>query len=419
MPPAIRTVGETDDFLIIEGLGIPFGGPFPGNSDSYATRATPKTDFHWDLFPDSMDTPQFIRPLTYNHGFDDAIGLRRIGGWSPVRVDKKGVWIQAQISKHDEYYDALRQLIDEDKLGLSSGSIEHAVRFAKNGDWLDWPAWDMATTPTAANPWAQIAARTGEFMIRITRATDKKGKAIGAPEGGKPRDEIAPEDFAGPDKSYPIVNQASVDDAASLIGKADDPEAVKAKIIEIAKRKGFTIPDAWQGNPRSAFRAAADDVALASSVQQSLAYLMGCETDEADQLAMLRAAFEAVGKFIDAESAEIGTPDDEPAEMPGPPAFAFMSAFREGRRNNASDQANIDAIHDASSALGASAHVGDNPPNDETHQEPSPERSADALTRKRQRANAKAVRKALRRALEIGAEEGAEIGAQEATRLLG
>ena len=420
--PAIRTVGETDDFLTIEGLGFPFGGPFPGNGDSYGTRATPKTDFHWDLFPDRTPTDpedvpaRFTRPATYQHGFDDAIGLRRVGGWSPVRVDKKGVWVQAQIDKHDEYYDALRQLIDEKKLGLSSGSIEHAVRFAKNGDWLDWPAWDMAFTPTPSNPWAQMAARTGEFMLRITRTTDKAGKPTGPPEGGKPRDEIAAEDFAGPDKSYPIVNQASVDDAASLIGKADNPDAVKAKIIEIAKRKGLSIPDAWQ--PRSAFRTASDDVACASAVQQQLAYLMGCETDEADQLAMLRDAFDAIGKFIEAESAEIGTPEDESVEMAMPPAFAFMSAFREGRRNNASDQKLIDTAHDAISALGATAHLGDNPPNDETHQEPSPERSADALNRKRERANAKAVRKALRRAEKLGADAGAEFGAQEATRLL-
>ena len=79
---------------------------------------------------------------------------------------------------------------------------------------------------------AQIAARSGAFLLRITgvRATDKSGKATGPDEGGTPREEIAPEDFAGPDKSYPIVNHASVDDAASLIGKAADPEAVKAWI---------------------------------------------------------------------------------------------------------------------------------------------------------------------------------------------
>ncbi|HLG72144.1 MAG TPA: hypothetical protein VFE42_20690 [Chloroflexota bacterium] len=62
----------------------------------------------------------------------------------------------------------------------------------------------------------------------------------------KDREKIPDEDFAGPNKTYPIVTQADVDDAARLIGHADDPEAVKRKIIAIAKRKGFDIPDAWK-----------------------------------------------------------------------------------------------------------------------------------------------------------------------------
>jgi hypothetical protein len=55
----------------------------------------------------------------------------------------------------------------------------------------------------------------------------------------------APEDFAGPNKSFPIRDQEDVDHAARLIGHADDPGAVKARIIAIAKRKGLSLPDAW------------------------------------------------------------------------------------------------------------------------------------------------------------------------------
>ena len=68
MDNAIRTVAEDDDTLTIEGP-MAFGGPFPGNSDSYGTRATPKTNFYWDLFPDRLpdDPPEimarFIRPV--------------------------------------------------------------------------------------------------------------------------------------------------------------------------------------------------------------------------------------------------------------------------------------------------------------------------------------------------------------------
>ena len=437
MQHAIRTVREDDDVHVIEGWGIPFVGPFAG-FDTYRTSARPTTDFHWDLFPDALpdsgDAPQYTRPLTYQHGFDDAIGLRRIGGWTPIRTDKKrGVWVQAQLDKHDDYYAAIRELMDKDALGFSSGSVEHAARIdEKSGDWIDWPAWDMALTPTPSNPWATIAARAtafGQAMIHVTgvRATDKSGKAIGPPEGGKEREDIPDEDFAGPDKSYPIVNQASVDDAVNLIGKADNPDAIKAKIIAIAKRKGLDIPDAWQEPARSAFRAAADDVAWASHVQSDLAYLMGCEADEGDQLALLQEAAGLIAKFIAAETEEIGTDGDIPAPAaPVPPGMewpgAYMSATREGKRNAATDLAMIDAIHDTTVALGATAHQGAVPPDDESHQGGDAERTAAGLPTIRvsglERPNAKALRKALRKAARTGKAIGAETGTSTALRAL-
>jgi hypothetical protein len=60
------------------------------------------------------------------------------------------------------------------------------------------------------------------------------------------RDKIPEDSFAGPDRSFPIRNQKDVDDAAKLIGKAKDPEAVKSKIKKIAKKKGLKIPKSWE-----------------------------------------------------------------------------------------------------------------------------------------------------------------------------
>ena|SRR5215472_11216480 len=57
-----------------------------------------------------------------------------------------------------------------------------------------------------------------------------------------------PENFAGPDLSYPIEDAEDVEDAAGLYGHADNPEAVKSKIKEIATRLGLTsaLPDDWR-----------------------------------------------------------------------------------------------------------------------------------------------------------------------------
>lgn len=65
------------------------------------------------------------------------------------------------------------------------------------------------------------------------------------------RDKVPDEDMAGPGRTFPIRNQQDVHNASKLIGHADNPEAVKRKIIEIAKRKNLKIPDTWSENVQS------------------------------------------------------------------------------------------------------------------------------------------------------------------------
>jgi hypothetical protein len=300
---AFRTVFEDENFRTIEGLGIPFGGPFPGNSDDWATRATPKTNFAWDLFPDRLPTDapdvpaRFVRPVMYHHGTDSTIGSARLGGWSPVRVDKWGIWAQAQISKREAWSAAICDMLDHDALSFSSQALGASARISPKGDWLDWPAAELTLTPTPSNPWAGVPARVSE------------------------------------------LDQLFTTDGAVL-----------------------------------AHRCAACDVSLATDVQGMLANLMGTEQGEADQVALLKTAFDAVGQFIAAEAEEIGT--DDAIDDASPFAMSSHLAHRIGKRNNGTDQTSIDKMHDLTVKLGASAHAGDNPPNDETHQEPEPEASA-------------------------------------------
>ena len=79
--------------------------------------------------------------------------------------------------------------------------------------------------------------------------------------GGVDRDKIPAADFAGPNRSFPIVTPQDVADAARSLGRAKGPTGpIKAKIISIAKRKGAAfvakLPEAWkmaevelEGNP--------------------------------------------------------------------------------------------------------------------------------------------------------------------------
>lgn len=61
------------------------------------------------------------------------------------------------------------------------------------------------------------------------------------------RDALDLESFGDPEKRlFPVTDQEDLDSAAHLIGKAKNPDAVKRRIVAIAKRKKLTIPKAWQ-----------------------------------------------------------------------------------------------------------------------------------------------------------------------------
>jgi hypothetical protein len=62
----------------------------------------------------------------------------------------------------------------------------------------------------------------------------------------KERKSMDADAFCGPHRSFPITTAADVSNAAHLIGKADDPAAVKACIIRKAKAHGWPLPDAWK-----------------------------------------------------------------------------------------------------------------------------------------------------------------------------
>lgn len=72
--------------------------------------------------------------------------------------------------------------------------------------------------------------------------------------GGVDRDKIPAEDFAGADRSFPIVTPGDVSDAASSIGRAGDDNdstgQLKANITRIAHRKGpqfvDELPESWK-----------------------------------------------------------------------------------------------------------------------------------------------------------------------------
>ncbi len=307
MNSAVRTVSENDDFQVIEGLAYPFKG-----RDTYGTFFSAKTDFHWDLFPDVQpgkairsangtevgQEPHFIRPVSYHHGFEPDMGLIRIGGWSPVRIDADGVWVQAQIDKRNKHYAArIKPLLEAGALGLSGDSAEHAVRIDERTlEVLDWPAYGVALTPVESNPLAQLAVRASDVITIL--AAEATRRDISTEE----RNAMSDKDFAGPNRSFPITQPGDVAAAAHSLGRAKgDTDSIKAKIIAIAKRKGAAfvaqLPDAWKGDgaaksgedvpeadtpaTRAGARNSARDVTTLRGAHDSIASVLGMDCAEA------------------------------------------------------------------------------------------------------------------------------------------
>lgn len=121
----------------------------------------------------------------------------------------------------------------------------------------------------------------------------------------KDRDAMPDSDFAGPHQSFPVRTQDDVHNAARLIGHADDPEAVKAKIIAIAKRKGFSLPDAWQDKTKESV-----SPALASG---RVATLTTCFLED-DAISMNGRKYprEAVDRLIQSAQIQLSTPGAKP-----------------------------------------------------------------------------------------------------------
>lgn len=72
----------------------------------------------------------------------------------------------------------------------------------------------------------------------------------------KQRDELPKNSFGHPEKRlFPILTQDDVTSASKLLGRAKLTDAeklsVKKRIIKIATREGFEIPESWKSNDSS------------------------------------------------------------------------------------------------------------------------------------------------------------------------
>lgn len=138
-------VKSTDDKGGIGGHVVLFGSP--SERDLYGDYFSADTDF--DLQPGQQSA------VYYQHGFDYHFKSQVLSR-ATLGADDVGIWIDAQLDIHDEYMEALNDLIDEGIMGWSSGTAGHLVELERRGKaWFikRWPlGLDASITPSPADP---------------------------------------------------------------------------------------------------------------------------------------------------------------------------------------------------------------------------------------------------------------------------
>ena len=176
---------------IIEGLGIPYGGPLRTDvkdlgKDLQAEFFSDKTNFK-SAWYDGKSVKSM--PELYHHGFDEELKDAPIGEVIDVQDTPQGKWVKVQLDKANKYYESIKRLVKAGKLLFSSGAVPEGVKKAPDGFIEAWPWKEMSLTPSPANPLAMTSFKA------LVDDTEAKPEAIAESLGVTP--EQMPEFMAG------------------------------------------------------------------------------------------------------------------------------------------------------------------------------------------------------------------------------
>ena len=106
-----------------------------------------------------------------HHGFPLKAGLEELADrlLSPLKTtkDEIGIFAETVLNLADEYEKAIYELVEQGKLGWSSGAPGHMVRRKDSGEITRWPIAEGSLTPTPAEP------RNRVITLKALAATPK------------------------------------------------------------------------------------------------------------------------------------------------------------------------------------------------------------------------------------------------------
>lgn len=209
---------------IIEGYGIPFGGPaYLGGKDFHGESFSPDTDLALDWFPHEG------RPFLFHHGLDAELKTAVVGRQIEREVRDAGHWVRVQLDKRSQYMDRIKELVDAGALSFSSGSLLHLVKTNGDGSIKVWPWVELSGTPTPANPDAAAYAVKAEDAIEhltAVKAADALKSILDSEHGSES------EPFA----VHAERVTASVDEFADRVASRDDARIKSGRSLSAANR---------------------------------------------------------------------------------------------------------------------------------------------------------------------------------------
>jgi rubrerythrin/cation transport regulator ChaB len=228
---------------IIEGLGIPYGGPFvkEGSEDGRDIQGeffNQNTDFRSEFYDGKLLIATKAMPELYHHGLDSELKSVPIGEVLETNDTPDGKWVKAQLDKANKYYEAIKRLVKAGALRWSSGALPEGVVKTLGGYIEKWPWIEMSLTPMAANPLAVASFKSlVDETINKMEVSMPKAKAVKAEE--KP-EEVKPVE---PEKKTENGAAAPVEKPEADVPEAAEPkEAVKHSMKCAKCGKAITLP---------------------------------------------------------------------------------------------------------------------------------------------------------------------------------
>ena len=267
---AVKIIEQDGDTITVGGYGVIFGG-----KDLQGETFNQDTDFMPDLVPTKL--------VMYDHGIQKEV-KNFLGKTIKEQKDETGVWVEAQLDRHQAYVKEILSLIEQKIIGWSTGSVSHLIK-REDGIIKRWPVVEYSLTPTPAEP------RTlGVERIKALAEINPDLKALLPQESGEDSSADATGDEkAGNTKDLEVKKMT---DKEKVIKEPDDEIVVveDTKADEPA-RKSYMTDEQFEELINKAVAAGVEKAMKALPAQPKNVKVV---TDEADQ------DFETAGEFFQA-----------------------------------------------------------------------------------------------------------------------